>query len=226
MFNDFLSLFFPPCCKACNKVLLKHEELICNLCFIDLPRFNNSTDKESKLEKMLKGRIQFTKVYSFFTYQKDSRVQHLLHELKYNNQPEIGILMGKWMADELFKKDSFEKAVILPVPLHPKKLKKRGYNQSSKIAIGIADRLKLPIEETILYRKKFTSTQTKKDKNERWLNVEDVFGVNTDLLKNYSKLILLDDVITTGSTIEACSKIILKHSNVDLYIMSIAFADN
>jgi ComF family protein len=226
MFDDFLSLFFPPCCKACNKLLLKHEELICNLCFIELPRFKNSTDIESKLEKMLKGRIQFTKVYSFFTYQKGSRVQHLLHQLKYNNQPEIGILIGKWMANELFKTDNFENSVLVPVPLHPKKLKKRGYNQSSKIAKGISDQLKIPIEESILFRKKFTSTQTKKDKNERWLNVEDVFGINIDLLNKYSKIVLIDDVITTGSTIEACSKIILKHSDADLYIMSVAFAEN
>ena len=226
MLDDFLSLFFPPCCKACNKVLLKHEYLICNLCYVELPRFKNSTGTESVLEKMLKGRIQYKKAISFLTYQKTSRVQHLLHQLKYSNQPEIGILLGKWMAEELLVSENFSEAVILPVPLHPKKLKKRGYNQSSKIAEGISKHLKIPVDETLLFRKKFTSTQTKKDKNERWLNVEDVFGVNADALRNYPKIILLDDVITTGSTIEACSKVLTENSNAELYIVSLAFAEN
>jgi ComF family protein len=224
VFDDFLSLFYPINCSCCDEPLYKHEKLICNLCYVSLPRFSNALNSKNELEKMLEGRVKFNRAFSLLNYQKGSKVQHLLHQLKYNNQPKIGILLGEWIVDEINYSDLKNSDFIIPIPLHPKKEKKRGYNQSLKIAEGLGNKLGIRVEKNALFRKVFTNTQTKKGKNERWENVKEVFGIAPDILKPNSKIILVDDVITTGSTIEACAKIINEQASIELIIVSLAFA--
>jgi ComF family protein len=222
--TDFVSLFFPINCVCCQTTLFKHEHSVCNLCYVNLPRFDNAYHSTNLLEKMLEGRVKFKRAFSLFNYQKESKVQQLLHQLKYKNQPEIGNYIGEWMASELKCNDLINADLILPIPLHPKKEKIRGYNQSDKIAMGFGNKLGLRVDNKVLFRKVFTNTQTKKGKNERWENVKDVFGILPDSIKPKSKIVLVDDVITTGSTIEACTAILNEITDIELYIVSAAFA--
>lgn len=225
MLKDFISLFYPEVCVACANSLLKHEKTICNQCYIQLPKSNYHKEPNNPLYKVFVGRFPFQDATAFYLFSKKSKVQKLLHELKYKNNPEVGRITGKWFGEEL-KASVFSKAdVLLPVPLHPSKQQLRGYNQSGKIAEGMSLSLNIPLEEGLLYRRSATKTQTKKDKGDRWQNVEDIFDINDTQKYEGKKLILVDDVITTGATIEACAKALLKIKNVELYIASLAFAD-
>ena len=146
---------------------------------------------------------------AFLKFRKEGIVQHLLHELKYNNRPEVGIKLGKQYGRELKQNniDGFD--IIVPVPLHESRRRKRGYNQSSKFAEGLSESLGISWSESISLRTSSTATQTKKSKSERWNNVKDVFAVqNTDSIKQ-KRILLVDDVITTGATIEACGRHLL-----------------
>ena len=225
MLNDLISLFYPSVCAACSNSLYKHESVICNQCYVSLPKSNYHTNPNNPLANVLKGRFPFMEASAFYLFKKKSKVQHLLHQLKYKNRPDIGITVGKWMAEDLKKSNFANVDMIIPVPLHPKKQIQRGYNQSTQIANGIGSKLLIPVLEDVLYRKAATKTQTKKGKVDRWENVEDVFDIHTSAQLEGKKIILIDDVITTGSTIEACAIAIHKEANVQLYILSMAFAE-
>jgi len=225
MLRDFISLFYPTVCAACSNSLYKHESVICNQCYVSLPKSNYHTNPNNPLATIFKGRFPFMEASAFYLFKKKSKVQHLLHQLKYKNRPEIGITVGKWMADEL-KESNFANAdMIVPVPLHPKRQLKRGYNQSTQLANGIGNKLSIPVLEDVLYRKTATKTQTKKGKADRWENVEAIFDIYPSAQLEGKKIILIDDVITTGSTIESCANAIHKQANVQLYILSMAFAE-
>lgn len=225
MLHDFISLFYPSVCAACGNSLYKHESVICNKCYISLPQSNYHKNPNNPLATVLKGRFPFVEASAFYLFKKGSRVQKLLHQLKYKNRPDIGVLIGEWMAEGM-KDSEFAKAdMILPIPLHPKRQLKRGYNQSTQLANGMGNKLLIPVLEDVLYRKAATKTQTKKGKSDRWDNVEEIFDVYPTANLEGKKIILIDDVITTGSTIEACANAIHKHKNVQLYILSMAFAE-
>jgi ComF family protein len=164
-------------------------------------------------------------VSSFVFFHKGGNVQELLHQLKYQGKREVGHYLGRQYAFELgdsWKQGSVD--IIVPVPLHPKKQRKRGYNQSQCFAEGLADEWKIPVEAACLFRKKHSSTQTRKSRYERWENVEDIFGVrNQDRIEG-KHILLVDDVITTGATLEACATVLMKLKGVRVSAMSIAFA--
>ncbi len=225
MLKDLTSLFYPEVCAACGNSLFKHEEVICTQCYVHLPKSNYHKDPNNPLHKVLVGRFPFMGATAFYLFNKKSKVQKLLHELKYKNNPEVGVITGKWFGEEL-KGTAFSKAdILLPVPLHPSKQQQRGYNQSGKIAEGMSESIKIPLEENLLFRRAATKTQTKKDKGDRWQNVEDIFDIHDPGKYEGKKVILVDDVITTGATIEACANALLKINNVELYKASLAFAD-
>jgi ComF family protein len=152
-------------------------------------------------------------------------VQHLLHQLKYHNHPEVGIRLGHAFGFDLVKaghQNSFD--LIIPVPLHPSRKRKRGYNQSAKFAEGLSDILKIPYDDDVSLRTVSTSTQTKKNKLQRWENVESVFSIHhIDQIKE-KRILLVDDVITTGATIEACGNHLLKNGCKELSVACIAEA--
>ena len=195
MLNDFFNLIFPKLCCACNTALLKNEQTICLNCIITLPKTNFHLDEVNPVHKVFWGRVKIEMATAFYFFSQKSRVQHLLHHLKYKGTKEVGILVGQLMGYELKGADNYRGVdVVVPVPLHQNKLKKRGYNQSECIAIGLAETMGLPINANTLYRKEDSNTQTKKNRYKRWENVGEIFGLKNDLLTG-ENVLLIDDIL-------------------------------
>jgi len=224
MFNDFLNLIFPNLCAACNEALLRNEQVICTTCQVNLPKTNYHLDEANLLNQVFWGRINIEMAAAYYRFGKKSRVQHLLHQLKYKGHKNIGIKIGELYGKELKKSPYYENIdLIIPVPLHRKKLKKRGYNQSNSFAEGLSVAMEIGANADCLQRVFNTATQTNKDKYSRWKNVKEVFVVkNVDIIRGKS-ILLVDDVITTGATIEACAAALKEH-NCRVYIAVIAVA--
>lgn len=223
--HDFLGLFFPELCAACQNSLHKQESVFCSKCLYELPRTHFHKVPGNPLEQTFWGRVQIERAAAFYFFQKDSKFQHLLHRLKYHNQKDIGIELGKQYATDLVKEANFKDIdYIIPVPLHKKKLYKRGYNQSTVIGTGLQEFLPAKLRTDLLFRKVFTDTQTKKSRYERWENVEDVFGVSNAEELNGKHVLLVDDVITTGATIEGCAQVLKNAADVKVSVVSLAYA--
>lgn len=225
LFQDFMSLIYPRCCMGCQDGLVKGEETLCTKCIHELPRTEYHLDQENPIFKRLYNRVPIKQAFSFFIFNKGGKVQNLLHELKYNNHPEIGRVVGKVYGEELHKNGLNEQIdEILPIPLHPSKQRRRGYNQSEEFAIGLAERLGVCCVSDALQRRTKTETQTKKSKLRRWENVKEVFQVvNSESIRG-KRILLVDDVITTGATIEACAQILFDAGCASLSVASIAYA--
>jgi ComF family protein len=224
MFSDFINLFFPRLCAACNEALLKNETEICLSCIVNLPKTNYHINKENSLNKIFWGRIDIENVAAYYFFNKGNKVQHLLHQLKYKGAKQLGEKIGLLYGYELIHSPSFKDIdFIIPVPLHPKKLKKRGYNQSEWFANGLSQSLNIPCNTSLLFRKVDSATQTKKSRFNRWENVSEIFGIAENIDLNNKHILLVDDVITTGATIEACAKA-LKSQNAKISIVTIACA--
>lgn len=221
--TDFLSLFYPRTCICCNRTLLSKEEYICMHCRLDLPLTNFPVLGDNPLRKHLLTINNLEYVFAYLKYVRNGSAQKLLHELKYKDQRELGIMLGKWLGYHILEKSlSLELDVIVPIPLHRKKLKKRGYNQSALIAEGLSDILGIPWEVDILERRIYTSTQTKKGKTDRWVNVNSIFQMNKSIDVKYKHILLLDDVITTGATIESAAKTLIENGCEKISIACIA----
>jgi ComF family protein len=193
-------------------------------CYAGLPRTCFHHDPENEVAQMFWGRIPVERATSFMYFVKGSRYQQILHELKYNGQRQIGPAMGRMFGSEL-KNTPFSTAeIIIPVPLHPSKLKKRGYNQSELIALGIGEVLHLPVETAMISRTADTRSQTHKSRYERWENVRYIFHCgNPEALKD-KHVLLVDDVITTGATLEACATCLVPVEGIKISMVSLAFA--
>lgn len=222
MLNDFFNLIFPITCSLCNDVLFKNEDIICLKCQLNLPKTNYHLDKENTISKIFWGRVDVEMVASYLYFSKKGQVQHLLHELKYKGNRELGIIIGKWYGQDLKRSLHFENIdVIIPVPLHARKKRKRGYNQSEYFAKGLSKSLNIPINISCLIRKKNSNTQTDKGRYKRWENVKDIFQVKQPEEIIGKSILLVDDVVTTGATLEACSQE-LKKFKVKIFIATIA----
>lgn len=225
LINDFMSLIYPRRCEACSNLLFKHEFLICNLCTLNLPKSNYHKQPQNELEQVFAGRVPFTDVLSFYVFEKSGKVQRLLHNIKYQEQKELALFLGKQYAKELLK-DGFgiRFDTIIPVPLHKNKLKQRGFNQSEWFAKGLSEELKIPLDTLSMTRLNETSTQTKKRKYERWENVEGIFKINDLAPLSGKHVLIVDDVITTGATIEAAWLALKEIQDVKVSVASLAFA--
>ena len=223
MINDFFNLIFPKLCCACNNALLKNEKIICLSCIVNLPKTNFHKDKENPVSKVFWGRVDLEMATSFYVFSKKSKVQNLLHHLKYKGVKEVGAIIGELYGFEL-KDSEFYKNIdfIIPVPLHQNKLNKRGYNQSEWIAIGLSQSMNIPIDSLSLYRKSDSQTQTKKSRYKRWENVGKIFDVANNHISG-KRVLLVDDVVTTGATIEACAQVLIQH-NCKVLVATIAYA--
>ncbi|OFY57229.1 MAG: hypothetical protein A2Y87_03220 [Bacteroidetes bacterium RBG_13_46_8] len=190
----------------------------------EFPRTGFHLDPENDMARLFWGRVMMENAAAFFYYQKGSRFQNLIHELKYYNQKQLGIDLGCWFGRELTD-TSFRRAdVIHPVPLHIAKMKKRGYNQSEQVARGLSEALGIPLETSLIERVIHTDTQTRKTKYERWSNVEGIFRVTKpDKLKN-RHVLLVDDVVTTGSTLEACAIPVLALEGTAVSALALGYA--
>lgn len=222
--EDFISLFFPRYCLACSVALVKGEETLCTRCIFNLPKTNYDIEDNLVKDRLL-GRLPLRYAVAFLKFKKRGHVQRLLHELKYNHHPEIGVKLGKVLGKEL-KERGLESAfdLIIPVPLHDTRKRKRGYNQSAKFAEGLSYALGVPWDESISIRQKKTATQTNRSRGQRWENVKDVFSISPTSTLKGSRVLLVDDVITTGATLEACGMHLIGSGCRELSIGCIADA--
>ena len=227
MFQDFIALIYPRHCIACGNSLYKHEEQVCNYCKVNLPKTNFHKSIKNPVDTLFYGRTPLQLATSFYMFTKKGGVQKILHAIKYKHNKELAKLVGEWFANDLKEDVIISQAdYIIPVPLHTKKFKIRGFNQSEEFAKGLANGLEIPLNTTVLIRSDFTDTQTKKNKYERWENVEDKFQLtNLDDFKN-KHVVLVDDVITTGATIEACCAVLQQIEGIKISVLSIAYASN
>ncbi len=225
--NDFISLLYPKLCAACEDVLLRNENVICTSCLFHLPKTNYHKYADNPVSKTFWGRIPIESAASLYYFTKLGAVQNMIHQFKYKGDKKIGVYLGKMYGLELKKSDLFSKIdVIIPVPLHPKKEKKRGFNQSLIFAQGLSDSMQKPIDSISLIRTYASETQTKKTRFKRWENVKEIFSLQNAEHLAGKNILLVDDVITTGATIEACGGLLLGIKGVKLYIVSIAVASS
>lgn len=224
-FNDFISLVFPVSCTACKRVLVGQEEHLCTFCRYNLPYTNFHLRENNPVEKSFWGRVPMRACASFLYFTKEGRVQEMLHQLKYHGNQQIGIELGKMYGIELKRSPIFNSVdLIIPVPLHPIKLSKRGYNQSEIFAHGLSQSMNIPINTNSLIKSDNNGSQTKLGRYLRWKNVESAFAItNEEQLKN-KHILLVDDVVTTGSTIESCANKILSIQGTSVSLATIAIA--
>jgi ComF family protein len=221
--NDFFSLIFPRVCMACGINLLKHEECICTFCNYHLPKTNFHLEQDNPVTLLFRGRSPVHSAASLYFFSKGGKVQHMIHQLKYRGQKEIGQYLGKHYGKELLKSPLFNTAdVIIPVPLHYKKLRKRGYNQSEYFARGLAESMNISIDVKTLVKTTKTESQTKKTKFKRWENVKEVFNITHSEHLINKHVLLVDDVITTGATLESCMLHLSKIPGIKISIASLA----
>lgn len=224
-FKHFLDIIYPCTCEACGEALLSGENLICTNCMIDLPRTNSHIHRLDVVSNRFWGKIPVTDTITFMKFSKKGKVQKLLHELKYRNKPEVGKYLGKIYGVDL-KAVDFDKKIdlILGVPLHPTKLVQRGYNQADCIAEGLSEALNVPYSTNIVKRLTYTSTQTKKSRIERFQNVENIFEVVDKEKVRNKRIAIVDDVLTTGSTIESLGITLLNAEVKEISVITIAAA--
>jgi ComF family protein len=223
---DFIALFFPNLCQACSTTLLGHEDVLCTACLYNLPYTNFHQQADNVVARQFWGRIPLKGGYALFHFSKGGKVQHLVHQLKYQNMPQIGNKLGELAAEQLLQHSVINTVdYIIPVPLHRRKLRKRGYNQSTCFAEGLAKIMHIPVEDFNLARIKATETQTHKSRISRFENMKEVFTVHYPEKLRGKHLMLVDDIVTTGSTLEACALALLKVPGVSISIVTIAYAE-
>ena len=222
--DDFVSLFYPRYCLGCSGSLFKGEDVVCSRCMYEMPQTNYHLEPENALIKRFGQRLPLELMVALFRFSKNGTIQHLLHQLKYKGHPEIGVMLGKLYGHKLKAAAYQPHDIILPVPLHSSRLRTRGYNQSAKFAEGLSETLNIPFSDDVLIRRVKTLTQTRKTKLKRWENVDRVFEVALPDKVYDKRILLVDDVVTTGSTLEACGLLLLEKGCKSLSVACIAEA--
>lgn len=223
--NDLLFLVFPEICAACGNSLWKNEEILCTSCLYHLPKTRFVNDSENPVSQVFYGRIQLEYAGAYLYFSKGGRVQKLIHQLKYRGRREVGVKLGELFGGELLSlelNNPFNR--IIPVPLHPRKLALRGYNQAEAIGEGLSARLQIPMDTVSLVRQRKSATQTRKSRFSRWENVAEIFSVKEPGKLAGQHLLLVDDVITTGATIESCAAALLSVPGVRISVAAAAVA--
>jgi ComF family protein len=218
-------LFYPQLCAGCGNDLHSKGQVICLRCLDEVPVTNFHLHAANPVEKIFWGRVAVTTATSYTYFTKDSMMQLLLHGLKYQGKKETGIFFGRKIGSALLQCNRFiDIDAIIPVPLHPKKEKARGYNQATMIAEGISEKMQLPLWGSALYRTGASETQTHKTRVERWNNIAGLFSVKNGKQLEGKHVLLVDDVITTGATLEACAAALLKVKDTRVSIATLAYA--
>ncbi len=221
--KNFFALVYPYTCCACGNLLMADEEHICMYCRLLLPKTRFHRHHENQLTKVFWGRQRIETGTSLYYFHKGSKVQRLIHQFKYRGNTALGFYLGSILGRDIASSSMYEGLkYILPVPLHPKKERKRGFNQSEVIARGIAASISVPCSKELLIRRQETSTQTRKSRFNRWQNVSDVFETPNPSALEDKGVLLVDDVITTGSTLEACTQKLLAVKGVKVWIATLA----
>lgn len=223
--ESFAELFFPHLCITCTRKLFSNENFICLHCLHDLPKTEFHNFPENKVAQLFWGRTNVELATSWLYFKKGSHYQKLIHYLKYKGIKELGAEMGYLFGGDLKKSVFAEVEIIMPVPLHKKKEKQRGYNQSEWIAKGMSEAMQKEISTGNLIRARFTQTQTRKTRFERWQNVEGIFEALYPEKIDGKHILLVDDVVTTGSTLEAAVYTLLNSGAGKVSIATLAMAD-
>lgn len=225
LFRNLLSLFFPEVCLGCKRLLYENESVICTSCRHELPQTYFHLNPENEGYQKFYGRILVEFVGCFLYYHKKGIVQELIHSLKYRGHQEIGLLLGNWYSVYLKEVEKLKDvAIVIPVPLHKKRLRKRGYNQVSTFALTIARELGVDYDEQILVRKIHSGTQSKKNLLDRISGAASVFDVEFDATMHGKHFLIVDDVLTTGATLENCSRAILEIPGARVSIVTMAIS--
>ena len=225
MFKNIINLFFPPVCAGCHSLLVSNENVICTLCRHNIPLTNHHLNPENEAFKKFYGRIPVEYTSALLYFHKKGIVQELIHNLKYKGQEQIGTVLGEWYAEDL-KNTTILQTVdeIIPVPLHKRKLRERGYNQVTNFGLSLSDGLNIRYNPDLLVRNIYSKTQSKKNLLNRSDGIETIFDVAFTEKDQNKHFLLIDDVLTTGSTLEACSHALLKIPGAKISIVCMAMA--
>ncbi len=222
--EDFLHLFFPHTCIGCGTDVLNNEDALCTHCLTQLPETGFLSKAGNPIEKIFYGRLPVQHAGSAFYFTKDSLLQHLIIQLKYRANQTAGMYLGKILGNLLVDAQRFNDVdIIVPLPLNEKKLFTRGYNQALLLARGMAEVWQKPVVEYAIERVQFTETQTHKNRITRWQTMEGVFKVVDPALLKSKHVLLVDDIVTTGATLESCSNAVLQAENLRLSICTLAY---
>ncbi len=223
-FHSISHLFFPQLCLGCGNDTVQNDEPICIECLYQLPSTNFEHIEDNAVSKALAGRVPFTQASALYYFTKQSILQSLIFQLKYKQQPNVGLALGKLMGQKLAESKLYETVdALIPLPLHPKKLQKRGYNQAQLLCEGIQAVWDKPILNHTVIRQRNTKTQTKKGRINRWENMEGVFTIDNEQLIIDKHILLVDDVMTTGASIEAFYQAVQYVSNMKISICTLAY---
>ena len=224
--KELILLFYPKLCVVCENQLLRTEKILCTFCRHDLPIIPINNFEKNKISEVFYGRVPIEKAASFLFYRNKGKTKKIIHALKYKDNQKIGVFIGDWFGKILNNSEAFNTLdYIIPVPLHSKKLKQRGYNQLDKFGKQLSLILKTPYVTNALIKTSYTKTQTFKSRFERFNNLETQFFLSDLTLFENKHVLLIDDVITTGATLEACCKELLKTKNIKISIVTMVFTD-
>ena len=225
MFMHVLNLFFPPICAGCDSILLSDESIICTGCRHKIPLTNHHLTRENEAYQKFYGRLPVESVTTLCYFHKKGIVQEMIHKLKYKDVEEVGSVMGSWYAEDLKTLEQLKNVnEIIPVPLHKRKLRERGYNQVAMFGKALSDGLEINYNDKLLVRNVYSKTQTKKDRLGRAIANQSVFDVVFSENDHHKHFLLVDDVLTTGSTLEACGRALLKIPGAKISIACIAMS--
>ena len=226
LLTSLLSLFYPNLCVICGESLIRNEAHLCMECSLKLPKTNYHLCTKNRATERFAGKVPLIRASSYLYYYKEGIGQKLIAEIKYRKNQELGKWIGSYLAKDVVSSSSFFQGIdyLIPVPLHPKKLKQRGFNQAEMIAKGISQITNIPLEPKNLYRRKANTSQTKKGVFERWKNTQDIFSIENKQLFTGKHVLLIDDVLTTGATLEACTNCLLDSPNIKISFLTIAIA--
>jgi len=221
--NAINTILLPPSCFGCNVHLIRGEELLCTTCRYELPLTDHSFGIENQVDRLFYGRVPIKKACSFLYYTTNGIAKNLLHHLKYKNQEVIGDFFGDWYGSILAEDKALEQIdYVIPVPLHPKKLKLRGYNQVARFGKKLALHLDALFLEDGLVKTSNTKTQTQKSRLLRWQSQQQLFLVKEPEKLIKKRILLVDDIVTTGATLEVCSQTLLEIKGVEIFIATMA----
>ena len=222
--KDIVQLFFPKVCPGCGKGLLNNEHLVCSNCILSMVKTPFDFGPDNPVSKIFEGRLNLENAGALFYYSRDTKLQNMVHEIKYNNRKDLGRWLGEQMGLALSKSETGKEIdLMVPVPLSASRQKERGYNQSRLLAEGINSVMPIPVEKKIISRRNKSESQTHKNRAERWENVKRDFVLEDTSLSD-RHILMIDDVITTGATLEACASVLTSLKNCKISIYSLCLA--
>lgn len=218
--HALFAVFYPNQCQICDVDLTMNEKHVCLACSYDLPYIAQNEYQLQQLQQLFWGRVEVESVFSLLNYQRGNQTQRILHQLKYKKKKKLGSYFGEVLGATIIAETKFD--LILPIPLHPKKERQRGFNQSSIIAEGIAKKINIPVSKKYLIRHAYNESQTQFSKYDRWHNVKRIFKVMHPHELENKHVLLVDDVLTTGATLEACVVELMQIKNCTISIATLA----